>query len=596
MPLFVNPNGGSKEDDTESTRRDVLKGVGALGSAGALTSLAGCSGGSLGGPSSEREVREIELLSYTQSQKQIYNALNTISENMGDVLGFNMNFKPVNRDRQLTKVFTERDYDVSSLGYTGRPHRLDPHMLMYKNYHSSQTQPGSYNWTNFQNEKADELLDKQAETLDRDERQKAVKEAQKYLMDLPGGEMPIVHGNLINVINTERFGNWTNVPGLGFKNIWTWTGVKPKTDRTKLVSAYTIAAGQLTPLVAGEANLITNRTTHDKLMRIGPDGLPKPWLATEYEVSNNGKTITFTLRDDLPNWHDGEPMTAEDIAFTFNYLREWETPFFASAVAPLKKDGASVLDDGRVEINLDRAFAPIFVLTFSRTHLLPKHIWSRVPDETDVDAPYQWNPTNSDITNNGYVGSGPFKFDHWRKSEEIGLVANDEHFASPNIDELIIRIVPESQAQTRGLERGEIDFLIQTGANPGVMEDLANEQDALSFEAIRSVGYDELSMNTRRSPLDQAAVRKAISSVIPKKTVAREMYNGYAEPAHSPTAPVLEFWHNKNVKDWTQVGDDQAVAYLEDAGFVIDGGSLYYPEGAVPENPAPAGPPERWSD
>ncbi|MFB6299177.1 MAG: ABC transporter substrate-binding protein [Halobacteriales archaeon] len=596
MPLFVNPDGGSKDDEAESTRRNVLKGMGAIGSAGVLTSLAGCSGGPIGGPSGEREVREIELLSYTQSQKQIYNALNTISENMDEVLGFNMNFTPVNRDRQLQKVYTERDYDVSSLGYTGRPHRLDPHMLMYKNYHSSQSRPGSYNWTNFQDEKADELLDKQAETLDRDKRQKAVKEAQKYLMDLPGGEMPIVHGNLINVINTERFGNWTNVPGLGFKNIWTWTGVEPKTDRTKLVSSYTIAAGQLSPLVAGEANLITNRTTHDKLLRIGPDGLPKPWLATEYEVSNNGKTITFTLRDDLPNWHDGEPMTAEDIAFTFNYLREWETPFFASAVAPLKKGGASVLDDGRVEINLNRVFAPVFVLTFSRTHILPQHVWSRVPDETDVEAPYQWNPTSSDITNNGYVGSGPFKFDHWRKSEEIGLVANEEHFAAPNIDELIIRIVPESQAQTRGLERGEIDFLIQTGANPGVMEELANEQDALSFEAIRSVGYDELSMNTRRSPFDHAAVRKAVSSVIPKKTIAREMYNGYAEPAHSPTAPVLEFWHNKNVKDWTQVGDDQAVQYLEDAGFVLDGGSLYHPEGEVPENPAPSGPPERWSD
>ena len=590
---FVKPRERESGSGRKRTRRSVLKGIGATGAAGAVSSLAGCTGTNV---DEEREVREITMLSYTQDQKQIYNALEAVSENMSEVLGFNMNFKPVNRDRQLQKVYTERDYDVSSLGYTGRPHRLDPHMLMYKNYHSSQSKPGSYNWTNFQDEEADELLDKQAETIDKDERQKAVKEAQKYLMDLPGGEMPIVHGNLINVINTERFDNWTNVPGLGYKNIWTWTGVEPKTDRTTLVASYTIAAGQLSPLVAGEANLITNRTTHDKLLRIGKDGLPKPWLATEYEVTNDGKTITFTLRDDLPNWHDGEEMTAEDIAFTFNYLREWESPFFASAVAPLKKDGASVTDDGRVEIQLERVFAPIFVLTFSRTHILPEHIWSRVPEETDVEAPYQWNPPSSDLTNNGYVGSGPFKFDHWRKSEEIGLVANEDHFAAPNIDELIIRIIPESQAQTNGLDRGDIDFLIQTGANPGVMKETAENNDALSFEAIRSVGYDEVSMNTRRSPFDRAAIRKAVSAVIPKKTIAQEMYGGFAEPAHSPTAPVLEFWHNKNVKDWTQVGEDEATGYLEDDGFTINDGTLYYPEGEIPENPAPAGPPEKWQD
>jgi len=163
--MFVSPPGG--DDDGGSDRRTFLKGLGAVGSVGALTSLTGCTGNSAGSPDEEREVREIELLSYTQSQQQIYSALNAISENMDETLGFNMTFTPVNRQRQLTKVYDERDYDVSSLGYTGRPHRLDPHMLMYKNYHSSQAAAGSYNWTAFRDERADELLDEQAQTLDR---------------------------------------------------------------------------------------------------------------------------------------------------------------------------------------------------------------------------------------------------------------------------------------------------------------------------------------------------------------------------------------------------------------------------------------------
>jgi peptide/nickel transport system substrate-binding protein len=233
----------------------------------------------------------------------------------------------------------------------------------------------------------------------------------------------------------------------------------------------------------------------------------------------------------------------------------------------------------------------VFVLAFSRIHILPQHVWSQVPDETNVEAPYLWNPTESELTGGEYVGSGPFMFDHWTPSEEIGVVANEDHFAAPSIDEMIIRIITESQAQSNALDRGEVDFLIQTGANPDVMQQTAEGNDNLSFEAIRSVGYDELAMNTRRSPFYDAAVRKACSAMIPKQTIAQEMYNGYAEPAHSPTAPVLEFWHNADVKDWTQVSDDEAVAFLTDAGYEIVDGTLYHPEGEVPEDPAPTGPP-----
>lgn len=588
--MFVSPPDGEKDSVQQGAkRRSVLKGVGALGATGLLSSLAGCTGGG-GGPGEDRKTPELELLSYTQDQKQIYNTLKMISDRMSEELGFDMTFTPVNRDRQLTKVYTERDYDISSLGYTGRPHRLDPHMLMYKNYHSSQTRAGSYGWTGLQNDEVDAILDKQAEEMDRTKRQEYVKEAQKVIMDLPGGEIPIEHNNLINVINTRDFEGWQNTAGLGFKNIWTWTGVTPTGDKTTLNAAYTIAANQISPLVAGEANLITGRMTHDKLMRIDTDGLPTPWLAEDYELSDDNLTVTFTLREDLPDWHDGEPMTADDIAFTFNYLREWETPFFADAILPLKPDGATVVDDRTVTIELERTFAPVFVLTFSRVHILPEHIWSKVPEETDVDRPYLWNPTNSDV---GYVGSGPFKFDHWRKAEEIGVVANPDHFAAPNVDAVNIRILPSSSAQTTALKSGEVDFLIQTGANPQVMKDLADEEDHLEFRAVRSVGYDELALNTRRPPLDDPTVRGAIASIIPKDTIVNELFDGFAEVALSPTAPVLEFWHNPDVKKWHEIGPEGAREMLEEAGYVIEDDTLYFPEGEVPTGDTkPVGPPE----
>lgn len=585
------PEDRSETENQDGERRTFLKGLGGAAGVGFLTSLAGCSGGNEESQDvSDEPVRELEFVSYTRDQEQPHTALNEIATRMEEELGFRVDFQPMNRDRMLTRTFTERSHDLSSLGYTGRPHRLDPHMLLYRNYHSSQAAAGGYNWSNYIDEQADELLDRQAEIMDRDERQTAVKEAQAYLMDQPAGEMPIVHGNLINVLNSERFDNWVNVSGLGYKNYWTWTQVTPTTDRTRLVSAYTIAPQTVNPLSAGEANLIIHRLTHDKLLRLDEDAQPTGSLATDWETSNDGRTVTFHLRDDLPSFHDGEPLTADDVAFTYNYIKEQEIPFYGDAIEPVSQ--ATALDDQTVEIELERQFAPIWVLTFSRIFILPQHLWEQVPEETSMETAWEINTDDEGLFNESIVGSGPFQFTHHRRGEEIGVEANPDHFDAPEIDEMVIRIVPEASAQTRMLDTGEVDFLIESTANPDVLESTAESNDHLRFEAIDSVGYDELAMNCRRPPLDRAGVRGAISAVIPKDLIAEEIYDGYARPAHSPTAPVLDFWFNEDVKRWTEVSTEEAKQLLKDEGFGYDdGGTLHWPEGEIPDE-IPEGPPE----
>ena len=585
------PDDHDEKESTSNGRRTILKGIGGTIGSGLLASLAGCLGDGSAEASGE-PVRELEFVSYTRDHEQIHTALSEIADRMEDELGFDIDFQPMNRDRMITRTFTERSHDLSSLGYTGRPHRLDPHMLLYRNNHSSQTASGGYNWSNYVDEETDELLERQARIMDPEERVDAVKEAQAYLMDQPAGEMPIVHGNLINVLNRERFDNWVNVAGLGYKNYWTWTQVTPKTDRTQLVSAYTVspASGGVNPLSAGEANLIIHRLTHDKLIRLDEDAQPTGSLATNWDVSDDGTTVTFHLREELPEFHDGEQLTAEDVAFSYNWIKEHQIPFYEDAVDPV--ENAEAIDDHTVVIELEEEFAPIWVLAFSRVFILPKHIWENVPEEVGADMPWETQTVDEDLFDNGIIGSGPFQFTHIRRGEEIGVEANPDHWDAPEIDEMVIRIVPEASAQTRMLETGEVDFLIEASANPDVLEDLATENDHLSFEAIDSVGYDELAMNTRRPPLDDPDVRGAISSIIPKDQIAEEMFRGYARPAHSPTAPVLEFWFNEDVKRWTEYSADEAREMLEDAGYGFDDdGILYYPEGEVPDE-IPDGPPD----
>ena len=563
---ITSPDDGQSEDRS-TNRRTFIKGMGAAASAGLATSLAGCSSG----PGKGKPLPTLTVTGYPPSNKNIHDTLNLIVEECNN-FGFDLKYEGMNRERQLSKVYFEHDYDISSLGYTGRPNRLDPHMLLYKNYHSSQTDKGNYNWTNFKNQKADELLDKQAKILDRKKRQGVVKEVQKHLMDLPAGEMPIEHDTLVNAYNSDRWEGFVESAGIGLKNIWTWTGVKPKTDKTDMTAAFPLEIPHITPLQANEANLITNRLVHDRLLRVGPDGLPKPWIAKDWTVSDDNLVVEMPLRDDV-NFHDGEKLTADDVVFTYKYLKEYNNPFFSSAVTPLKS--IEKTGDYSVRFTLKEPFAPIFLLAFARVHLLPQHIWSKVPDEVGVEKPFQWAPTESEY---GLIGSGPYKFNEWRKGEGILLDPNKEHpVAPPKVSSLFLRSVGNPSAMLTGLKNGSIDFVIRASSiETSALEDAINGNDSLKMVKTNSVGYDEWSMNTNRQPLGDPAVRGAMSALIPKETIVKEVWNGYAKKAISPTSPVLEFWHNPDVKDWESVGEEGATKLLEDAGYTVADDGVYW--------------------
>jgi len=569
-----------KRTDLQFGRRTLLAGVGTAAVAG----LAGCSGsggdggdggdGDMGSdelPEGAEEVRELEVAGYPPDNTLIHDTLRLITDEV-EKLGFSLNYRGLNRERQLElSYYSNTDYDITSLGYTGRPNRLDPHFLLYNNYHTSQTSDGNYNWTNFGFEETDALLDEQTTKLDQDERASVVKEAQARLMEIPPGEMPIEHNNLVNVTNSAEFEGWVRVPGIGLKNFWTWTQVSPTSDRSRLTASIDLETPWITPLWSNEGNLIVQRLTHDKLARISPDGLPEPWLAEEWQVSDDNTTLTMPLRDGF-EFSDGEPLTARDVKFTFDYLEEEEVPFFASAISPIESVKAP--DDSTVVMNLTEPFAPIFTLTLSRVHILPQHVWENIPEEADVEDAWQWSPTDSEF---GLVGSGPFEFNEWRKGDGIIVDAKSDHpMVTPNVDSIFIREIQEASGVTSALQNRDLDFMVRSSAQPNVLDNLASQNDHLEFWSTDSVGYDEWSMNTVKEPMGKASVRGAMSAMIPKQTIANEIWGGYAIPAHSPVSPAIDFWYNEDVKKWPDVSQEEAIQMLEDDGFIFHDGTLYH--------------------
>ncbi|WP_171006617.1 ABC transporter substrate-binding protein [Halalkalirubrum salinum] len=551
-----------------------MKGIGLAGVTGILSSIAGCS--SDDGSSEERgeQVPTLEVIGYPESNRSSFDTLTEIVDEVEN-LGFDLEYNPVSRDRHLDLVFYEHDYEISSLGYTGRPERLDPNALPWGNYHSSEIEGGAYNWTGTDYPEIDEALEAQRELLDPDERQPLVHEMQEVIMSIPGGEMPIEHPDLVNVYNSEKFDGFVAVPGLGMNNYDTWLNVEALGDDREMTCGYPLDVPHITPLQANETNQIVNRICHDTLTVVGDDGLPTEWLATDWEISADNTRIDFTIREGH-EFNDGEPCTAEDVVFTYEYIMEWEVPFLISSLGALDE----VYADGNiVTFELSEPDAPIFNDAFSRIQILPEHIWSQIPDaDDDIDAPFEWSPTESDLTDNGLIGSGPYEFDEWRRGSGVRLTVRDSHpVGTPDIDSIFIQTIESPSALTTALRNEEIDFVIDTDADSQVLDDLASEEDHLEFVATESVGYDEWAMNTRVEPLGRESVRQAMSAMIPKERIAQEVWRGYAQPAISPISPALEFWHNPDVEKWHEYSMEDAVEWLEEDGFVVEEDGIYYP-------------------
>jgi peptide/nickel transport system substrate-binding protein len=167
---------------------------------------------------------------------------------------------------------------------------------------------------------------------------------------------------------------------------------------------------------------------YDTLFNVNLRSEVEPLLATEWQRSDDGLNWTFTIREGV-KWHDGQPLTAEDVAFTYNMIRGFEAFGLISSYTTRITDvqapnptTVTISFDGPV-VNTDERFSAVYIL--------PKHIWEQFSDEKAA----------VEFENLEMIGSGPFKMAEYRQGEFTRLEANKEHYLSPpNIDEVIFKV------------------------------------------------------------------------------------------------------------------------------------------------------------
>ena len=293
---------------------------------------------------------------------------------------------------------------------------------------------------------------------------------------------------------------------------------------------------------------------------------PEPWLATGAEASEDYRTWTVTLREDV-RWHDGMPFTAEDVAFTFQYFSDdggpgryghhvYDHPVFESA---------SVIDDLTVQITFEDPVTTFKLLPGGDLPILPKHIWEGVEDP------------RADATSLP-VGTGPFVMVEYDPGVSYRLEANLDYFlGQPLVDTLIMPVVRDAQAAFAGLQTGELDFVTRNLPAPLVPRIQENEELAVATGNRMQSLY--LMFNTRKPILGDPAVRKAMSMALDVQAIVDIVEGGLGRPGNDTWTHPDSPWAHPAGGHTFDV--DDANSMLDAAGYPLgDGGVRRSADGA----------------
>lgn len=247
---------------------------------------------------------------------------------------------------------------------------------------------------------------------------------------------------------------------------------------------------------------------------------PQPDLASAWQVSPDGKTYTFTLRQGV-TWHDGQPFSSADVKYTFEQVLAKYHPRTSTT---FKQLGVTVdaPDPLTAVVNLQQPFAPFLVqMSVFEAPILPKHIY----DGSD--------PTTNPI-NQAPVGTGPFKFTDWKRGSTIKVDRNAQYWDSgkPYLDSIIFQIVPQPANRSTGLETGELDFVLDFYLPKADAGRLSSNTSLISKRGQGAPAIDFLMFNTRNPLLANKAVRQAFALAINRDTQVQQAMSGLGRPGY----------------------------------------------------------------
>jgi peptide/nickel transport system substrate-binding protein len=272
-------------------------------------------------------------------------------------------------------------------------------------------------------------------------------------------------------------------------------------------------------------------------------------LAENWEISDNGLKIIFHLKKNI-FWHDGEPFTSKDVAYTYNTILDSQTACpYISSYKNIKK--IEIPDDYSITFIYDKPYTPA-LLKFGMG-IIPEHIFKK---EKDIRRSlYARNP----------VGTGPYIFSKWISGDYILLEANTSYFEHPpGIKYYVYRIIPDQAVQFFELISGGIDSM---DLNPYQYK-YRSETDSFKRDVVKykylSHSYTYLAYNLSDPVFSDIRIRKALSMAINKKEIIDSVLLGAGEECTGPFLKGTEYY-DPGIKDVYDVTG--AKLLLREAGW-----------------------------
>lgn len=561
----------------ELSRRELVGRLGALGGAALLGSQGLNASGVSAAPRAQegsQRIRKLGLLVQPQaSVPEEFEGIQIAAAQLKE-LGLDIDVQAMPWEQMSDLVWFERDkWDMTAWQMVGRPERLDPDEFVYNLFHSSTAEEG-YNFVGYINPEYDKLAEAQRAEMDKEKRQELLYQAQQIVAeDQPYIFFVYPHESFAYNSTIWDPATVVDFTGIGIKNFWTFVQAAPLGEQKDMVLNTQAVVLAINPLyISGATDSWITELIWDRLMRVGPDGLPQPYAAESVEWTDD-TTVVVTLREGM-TWHDGQPVTVDDVVFSFQAPAGDMSPMYKPFVAPIESVTAS--GDNQIEFKLKSPYAAFETAGLAKINLIPKHVWEPIfaeLAEQGINAQEHQEETP--------IGSGPFKFSNWARSQEIILEANPDHFEPAKMSRWILRDMPNVSAALGGLQSGEINFLSEYTGDPTLLQATVDSSGgALTMVSTIVVGFRVLAPNERRPPFDDPAFRRAMATAIGKEQIQQNIYKGFATIADSHVSKALEFWHAPDLPDYATADIAAAKAILEEAGYSWDAeGFLLYPEG-----------------
>jgi len=316
----------------------------------------------------------------------------------------------------------------------------------------------------------------------------------------------------------------------------TAAGSSPASGKVTLRIGWTADPDNLNPFIgvesaASEIMLIA----YDRLFSIGFDGKPIAQLATALPTKQNGgisadgKTWTVTIRPGA-KWQDGQPLTARDVAFSYNVIIKNGLTSYLQAVKDIKT--VQALDDTTVRFTMS---APKADMLYVYVYVIPEHIWGHVKPST-LERSY--------VNQTPIVGSGPYQVTEFKHGSYTKLEKNPDYWGNtvaewgrPKVDEIIFAAYTNPDTMIQDLRSGTIDAAqsIPAAQFPELQADPNLKAIAYNFINWDYIDYNcYTSPNSKGNPvLRDPAFRVALDYAIDRQKIASIVYSGRATPGYT---------------------------------------------------------------